>query len=72
MLRNVDLHLTPLEDEPWQSMTIANARRRLGVVKEELCAHFRKAELFVLGTQATRRLDTSAQRPDGALRQKKV
>ena len=30
----------------------------------------RKAELLVPGTPATRRLDTSAQRPDGALNQK--
>lgn len=69
-LRNVDLHLIPLEDEPWQSMTVADARRKLGIVKEELRAYFRKAELLVPGTRATRRLDTSAHRPDRALNQR--
>lgn len=70
-MRNVDLHLTPLEEEPWQSMTVADARRKVGIVKEELRAYFRKAELLVPGTRATRRLDTSAHRPDGALSQNK-
>ncbi|MEM8576825.1 MAG: hypothetical protein AAGF60_03155, partial [Pseudomonadota bacterium] len=64
-----DLHLIPLEDEPWQSKTVRQARRDLGIVKEELRAYFRKAELLVPGTRASRRLDTSAQRPDVHLRQ---
>lgn len=68
-LRGKDLHLIPLEEEPWQSKTVRQARRDLGIVKEELRAYFRKAELLVPGTKATRRLDTSAQRDDTALRQ---
>ena len=64
-----DLHLIPMEEEPWQSKTVREARRDLGIVKEELRAYFRKAELLVPGTKATRRLDTSAHRSDGALRQ---
>lgn len=59
-----DLHLIPLEDEPWQSKTVREARRDLGIVKEELRAYFRKAELLVPGTKATRRLDTDAKRTD--------
>ena len=70
-LRGKNLHLTPLEEEPWQSMTVREARRELGIVKEELRAYFRKAELLVPGTKATRRLDTSAQRPDTHLNQKR-
>ncbi len=70
-LRAADLHLTPLEEEPWQSMTVAEARKRLNISKEELRAYFRKAELLVPGTRATRRLDTSAHRNDVALNQKK-
>lgn len=68
-LSNKDLHLIPLEAEPWQSKTVREARSDLGIVKEELRAYFRKAELLVPGTKATRRLDTSAQRPDVKLRQ---
>ena len=68
-LRGKNLHLIPLEDEPWQSKTVRQARRDLGIVKEELRAYFRKAELLIPGTRATRRLDTSAQRPDVQLRQ---
>ncbi|MEO0390709.1 MAG: hypothetical protein AAF218_07180 [Pseudomonadota bacterium] len=63
-LPDKDLHLIPLEAEPWQSKTVRQARRDLGIVKEELRAYFRKAELLVPGTRATRRLDTSAQRRD--------
>jgi len=63
-----DLHLIPLEEAPWQNKTVARARRDLGIVKEELRAYFRKAELLVPGTRASRRLDTSAQRPDVHLR----
>ena len=70
-LQNVDLHLIPLEDDPWQSMTVADARKKLGITKEELRAYFRKAELLVPGTPATRRLDTSAHRSDSALNQPK-
>ncbi len=69
-LRNADLHLIPLETEPWQSKTVRQARRDLGIVKEELRAYFRKAELLVPGTRATRRLDTSGARRDQALRQR--
>ena len=69
-LRGKDLHLIPLEEEPWQSMTVRDARRELGIVKEELRAYFRKAELLVPGTRATRRLDTSARRTDVQLNQK--
>lgn len=70
-LRGKDLHLIPLEEEPWQSKTVGQARKDLGIVKEELRAYFRKAELLVPGTPATRRLDTSAKRTDRALRQSK-
>ena len=66
-LKNRDLHLIPLEAEPWQSKPVSEARRDLGIVKEELRAYFRKAELLVPGTPATRRLDTSARRPDTRL-----
>ncbi|MEM9342894.1 MAG: hypothetical protein AAGA87_07595 [Pseudomonadota bacterium] len=69
-LRNADLHLTPLEEEPWQSKTVRQARTDLGIVKEELRAYFRKAELLVPGTRASRRLDTSAQRNDSQLNQR--
>ena len=70
-MRGKDLHLIPLEGPEWQNKTVAQARRDLGIVKEELRAYFRKAELLVPGTRATRRLDTSAQRPDTALSQRK-
>ncbi|MEM9212694.1 MAG: hypothetical protein AAGA63_14525, partial [Pseudomonadota bacterium] len=66
-LKGRNLHRIPLEEEPWQSKTVRAARADLGIVKEELRAYFRKAELLVPGTRATRRLDTSAQRPDGQL-----
>lgn len=66
-LANKDLHLIPLEGPEWQAKTVAQARKDLGIVKEELRAYFRKAELLVPGTRATRRLDTSAQRADGDL-----
>ena len=70
-LKGRDLHLIPLEEEPWQSKTVRQARADLGIVKEEVRAYFRKAELLVPGTRATRRLDTSAQRPDVQLNQRK-
>ena len=66
-LNNRDLHLTPLEAEPWQSMPVAAARAELGISKHELRAYFRKAELLVPGTRATLRLDTSAPRDDGTV-----
>jgi hypothetical protein len=69
-LRGTDLHLIPLEREPWQSKSVREARAELGIVKEELRAYFRKAELLVPGTRATRRLDTSANRPDRQLNRK--
>lgn len=67
-LPNKDLHLIPFEDEPWRSMTVRQIRKELGIVKEELRAYFRKAELLVPGTRASRRLDTSAHRRDQSLR----
>lgn len=66
-LSNKDLHLIPLENEPWQSMSVAEARKELGISKHELRAYFRKAELLLPGTRASRRLDTSSHRKDGAL-----
>lgn len=66
-LRGKDLHLIPLEEDPWQSMTVRDARSALGIVKEELRAYFRKAELLVPGTRASRRLDTSGHRTDQQL-----
>lgn len=68
-LAGKDLHLIPLEEEPWQSMTVRAARRELGIVKEEIRAYFRKAELLIPGSRATRRLDTSGHRPDKQLNQ---
>ena len=68
-LAGKNLHLIPLEGPEWQNKTVREARRSLGIVKEELRAYFRKAELLVPGTAATRRLDTSAHRKDGQLNQ---
>lgn len=64
-----DLHLIPMEEDPWQSMTVREARKKLGIVKAELRAYFRRAELMVPGTRASMRLDTSAHRADGDLNQ---
>ena len=64
-----DLHLIPLEHEPWQSMTVKEARKALGISKHELRAYYRKAEILLPGTRATRRLDTSSHRADKSLRQ---
>ena len=69
-MANKDLHLIPMEEEPWQSMTVREARKKLGIVKEELRAYFRKAELLVPGTRASRRLDTSSKRDDVQLTRK--
>lgn len=66
-LNNRDLHLIPMENDPWQSMTVAEARKEIGISKHELRAYFRKAELLVPGTRASRRLDTSSHRDDGTL-----
>ena len=68
-LAGKDLHLIPLEEEPWQSMGVEEARKALGISRPELRAYYRKAEILVPGTRATRRLDTSSHRPDGDLRQ---
>ncbi|MEL6532794.1 MAG: hypothetical protein AAFN09_05470 [Pseudomonadota bacterium] len=70
-LKDRDLHLIPMEKEPWQSKTVAEARLELGISKHELRAYFRKAEMLVPGTRASRRLDTSSSRPDGDLQQDK-
>ena len=68
-LAGKDLHLIPLEAPEWQTKTVREARKTLGIVKEELRAYFRKAELLVPGTAASRRLDTCAHRKDGQLNQ---
>jgi len=70
-LKGRDLHLIPFEEEQWQSMLVRDARKQLKIVKEELRAYFRKAEILVPGTPATRRLDTSAKRSDTRLNQPK-
>jgi len=59
-LNNKDLHLIPLEEEPWQSMTVREARKNLEIEKEELRAYFRQASLLVPGTPATRRLQRTS------------
>ncbi|MEL6688886.1 MAG: hypothetical protein AAFP28_01095 [Pseudomonadota bacterium] len=66
-MNNKDLHLIPMEAEPYQSMTVREFRKAIGVNKAEMRAYYRKAELLVPGTKATRRLDTSAQRSDTRL-----
>jgi|AVFP01.1.fsa_nt_gi hypothetical protein len=66
-LPGADLHRIPLETAPWQMRTVGDIRAELGIVKAELRAYFRKAEMLVPGTRATRRLDTSAHRVDRAL-----
>lgn len=63
-MHDFDLHLTPFEEEPWQSMTVGAIRKKLGLVKEEMRAYFRKEETLVPGSRATARLDTSAKRTD--------
>ncbi|MBM7067995.1 hypothetical protein [Actibacterium sp. 188UL27-1] len=63
-LKGADLHLTAWEAEPHQSQTIAALRRDLGLSKPEMRAYYRKEELLVPGTRATRRLDTSGHRQD--------
>lgn len=70
-LPNKNLHLIPLEEEPWQSMTVADARKALGISKHELRAYYRKASLLVPGTRATMRLDTDGNRTDRDLTRKK-
>lgn len=66
-MNNKDLHLIPMEEEPYQSMTVREFRKAIGVNKSEMRAYYRKAELLVPGTKASRRLDTSAQRNDTRL-----
>ncbi|MEO0356854.1 MAG: hypothetical protein AAF386_00925 [Pseudomonadota bacterium] len=66
-LRGKDLHLTPFEKDPYQSQTVAQLRRDLGIVKEELRAYFRKEELLVPGSRASRRMDTYKGRSDSDL-----
>ena len=61
-MKGLDLHLTPFEDEPWQSMKVGEIRKKLGLVKEEMRAYYRKETHLVPGTRASQRLDTSAQR----------
>ncbi|MEM9100016.1 MAG: hypothetical protein AAGC79_15990 [Pseudomonadota bacterium] len=68
MLAGRDLHLTPFETEPFQNQTVRELRDNLGLVKEEMRAYFRKEELLVPGTRASRRLDTSAKRTDQSLK----
>jgi len=63
-LKGADLHLTPFEEEPYQSQTVRQLRDDLGLVKEEMRAYFRKEELLVPGTRATQRLDASKDRED--------
>jgi len=66
-LPNRNLHEIPLEKEPWQSRTVSSIRHEIGISKYELRAYFRRDELLVPGSKATRRLDTSAHRTDRAL-----
>ncbi|MCH2076073.1 MAG: hypothetical protein MK180_04175 [Rhodobacteraceae bacterium] len=66
-MNNKDLHLIPMEAEPFQSMTVREFRKEIGVNKAEMRAYYRKAELLVPGTKASRRLDTSSQRNDTRL-----
>ncbi len=63
-LKGADLHLTPFENDPYQSQTVAQLRKDLGIVKEELRAYFRKEELLVPGSRASRRMDTYKGRSD--------
>jgi hypothetical protein len=66
-LKGVNLHLTPWENEPYQSQTVRELRKSLRLVKAEMRAYYRKEELLVPGTRASRRLDTSAKRFDSDL-----
>ncbi|MEM9043738.1 MAG: hypothetical protein AAGC81_03515 [Pseudomonadota bacterium] len=67
MLANKDLHLIPFEGPKYQQRKVGEIRDELGLVKSEMRAYFRKEEILVPGTRASRRLDTSARRPDKSL-----
>ena len=66
-LPGANLHLTPYEGEPYQSRKVGDLRGALGLVKAEMRAYYRAEALLTPGTRATRRLDTSARRPDKAI-----
>lgn len=63
-----DLHLIPFETPPYQVRKVADLRKDLGLVKAEMRAYYRREELLVPGTRASRRLDTSARREDRDLK----
>lgn len=63
-LAGKDLHLTPFEAPENLAKSVKSLRDDLGLVKAEMRAYYRKEELLVPGTRATRRLDTSAKRTD--------
>ena len=63
-LAGVNLHLIPFEGEPYQSQKVSTLRKDLKIPKEELRAYFRKEELLVPGSRATRRLDSLKGRED--------
>lgn len=67
-MNGFDLHLTPFEEEPWQSMQVGDIRRKLGLAKEEMRAYYRKEAHLVPGSRATSRLDTSNKRTDRDLK----
>lgn len=66
-LRNKNLHLIPLETDEWMTMTVRDARKKLGILKSELRAYLRKETLLTPHTGASKRLDTCGRREDGAL-----
>lgn len=68
-LRGQDLHVTPFENEPYQSCTPAELRDMLGITEAALRAAFRKEELLIPGTRESRRLDTCIKRPDSSVHQ---
>ncbi|MEO0911687.1 MAG: hypothetical protein AAFY59_01650 [Pseudomonadota bacterium] len=63
-LAGKDLHLTPFEAPENLERRVKELRDELGLAKSEMRAYYRKEELLVPGTRATRRLDTSARRSD--------
>ncbi|MEO1239078.1 MAG: hypothetical protein AAFW64_05340 [Pseudomonadota bacterium] len=63
-MNGFDLHLTPFENDPWQSMLVGEIRSKLGLAKEEMRAYYRKEAHLVPGSRATLRLDTSNKRTD--------
>lgn len=66
-LPNKDIHLIPLETQPWLERSLKSIRAELGIIPEELRAYFRMEELLIPGTRSSRRLDTCARREDGAI-----